>query len=380
VLNAVLFIADPNMAGLLRRLASESNEFVLGSIVELDRNGYSINRTLSTTKPDVMLLEMTDLNRDLPQAVALHTQSPEVPLVGLASRELQLLLSRGSTSDVTSFAVWPFTLAQLELSISTAVHKLNGGIHKNLVAFLPGKAGSGASTVVLHTALLIAQELKRRVLVMEADLHSGVLSAMLRLEPPLSIRKVLAEAPGIDNLKWQRFVTSAGGVDFLLTDTALKEPVPAWTHYFQILRFAAPKYDLVMVDLPEVVNPATAEIVRRANTVYVVSTPEFASLQLSKQRCQELGNWGVEPGRIQALLNRGHKSDIGPQDAEQILGCPVAMTFPNDYKVVRRATTDASFIDKRSDLGEAYLAFCRMLTGTEEEAGKKSSFMGRFRK
>ncbi len=132
----------------------------------------------------------------------------------------------------------------------------------------------------------------------------------------------------------------------MFTNTAVKEPVPAWTHYFQLLRFAALKYDLIMVDLPEVVNPATSEVVIRARNIYVVSTPEFASLKLTKQRCQEVIKWGVDKGRIQALLNRGHKSDIGAPEAEKILEFPVAATFPNDYKVVRRATTDASFVDK----------------------------------
>jgi MinD-like ATPase involved in chromosome partitioning or flagellar assembly len=378
VLNAVLFIADPNMAGLLRRLAGESNEFSIASIVELGRAGYPVGRTLGTTTPDVMLLEMTDLDRDLPQATTIHQQSPDVPIVGLASRDLQPLLNRSGNSDVASFVVWPFNAAELERSISSAVHKLHGGIHENLVAFLPGKAGSGASTVVLQTARVLAQELKRRVLVMEGDLHSGLLSAMLQVEPKASIREVLAEAPRLDNLNWPRYITSAGGVDFLLTNTAMKEPVPSWTHYFQTLRFAAAKYDLIIVDLPEIVNTATAEVVRRARAVYVVSTPEFASLKLSKQRCQELSRWGVESGRIHALLNRGHKSDIGPQEAERLLGCPVAATFPNDYKNVRRATTDASLIDLRSELGAAYLAFARQLTGTVE--AEKKSFMGLFRK
>jgi MinD-like ATPase involved in chromosome partitioning or flagellar assembly len=377
VLNAVLLIADPNMAGLLRRLAGESNEFAIGSIVELARNGYAIGRTLGTTTPDVMLLEMTDLDRDLPQAATIHQHSPDVPVVGLASRDLQSLLNRSTYSDFTSFVVWPFNVVELEHAISVAVHKLYGGIHENLVAFLPGKAGSGASTVVLHTARIMAQELKRRVLVLEGDLHSGLLSAMLQVEPKSSIREVLAEAPRLDNLNWQRYITSVGGVDFLLTNTAIKEPIPSWTHYYQILRFAVSKYDFVVVDLPEIVNPATAEIVRRARAVYVVSTPEFASLKLSKQRCQELNHWGVDSGRIQAVLNRGHKSDIGAQEAERLLGCPVAMTFPNDYKSVRRATADASLIDLRSDLGGAYLAFSRMLTGAEAE---KKSFMGLFRK
>ena len=206
---------------------------------------------------------------------------------------------------------------------------------------------------------------------------SGLLSAMLQVGPKSSIRQVLAEAPRLDNLSWQRYVYPAGGVDFLFTNTAVKEPIPSWTHYFQVLRFAIPKYDLVLVDLPEVVNAATAEIVRRARAIYVVSTPEFASLKLSKQSCRELHRWGIDPGRIQALLNRGHKNDIGAKDAERILNCPVAMTLPNDYKTVQRATAAASFIDKRSELGKAYLAFARVLTGMEAE---KKSLMGLFRK
>jgi Flp pilus assembly CpaE family ATPase len=364
------------MANLLRRLAGESNEFAIESIIELTRSGYAVSRTLGTTTPDVMLLELTEFDRDMPQAAAIHRNLPDVPLVGLASRDLQLLLNRSSSSELASLAVWPFSVTELEQAISSAVHTFHGGIHENLAAFLPGKAGSGASTVVLHTAQIVVQELKRRALVIEADLHSGLLSAMLHAEPKFSIREVLAEAPRIDNLSWQRYVTSVGGVDFLLANTVLKKPVPSWTHYFQILRFVAPKYDLVMVDLPEVVNSATAEIVRRARAVYVVSTPEAASLQLSKQRCQELNHWGVDRERIQALLNRGHKSDIGAKDAERMLDCPVAMTFPNDYRTVRRASTDAGVIDKRSDLGEAYFAFSRMLTGAEAE---KKSFMGLFR-
>ena len=71
--------------------------------------------------------------------------------------------------------------------------------------------------------------------------------------------------PRVDSLSWPRSVTSVGGVDFLLTNTATrKSPFRSWAHYFQILRFVAPRYDLVMVDLPEVVNPATAEVVLRA--------------------------------------------------------------------------------------------------------------------
>jgi Flp pilus assembly CpaE family ATPase len=372
VLNAVLFIADPNMASLLRGVAGKSNEFAIESIVELTTNGYGVTRMLGTTRPDVMLLEMTDPERDLGLADTIHAQCPDIPLVGLASRDIQMLLKRNPNSNVASVAAWPFTVTELEEAVSGAVHKSNGGIHENLVAFLPGKAGSGASTVVLHTARVVTHELKRRVLVMEADLHSGLLSAVLQVQPKFSIRDALAEAAQADGTIWQRYITSAVGVDFLLTNMAVKEPIPSWTHYFHLLRFAAPKYDLMMADLPEVVNTATAEVVRRARAIYVVATPEFASLKLAQQRCEELEHWGVDRGRIQALLNRGQKNDIDAKEAEKMLGYPVAATFPNDYKTIRRATVDGSFIDMRSDLGQAYLNFSRMIMGLEVE--KKSWF------
>lgn len=377
MLNAALFIADPNMAGLVRKLASESSAFVVGSVAELGTAGYPIGRTLGTVEPELILLEITEPDRDLPIANAIHTQAPSIPLVGLAPRNLEPLLRGTLSSDVATLAIWPFTVTELEAAIRTAVQKVSAGIYENLVAILPGKAGSGASTVVLHTAFVAAQELKRRVLVLEGDLHSGLLAESLRVAPKASIREVLAEAAQLDNIAWERYVTQAGGVDFLLADTAIKEPIPSWADYFQLLRFAAPKYDLILVDLPEVVNSATAEVVRRAHAVYVVSTPEIAALELSKQRRQEVAGWGADGARIKVLLNRGHKSDIGPQEAEKITECPVAIMLPNDYKAVRRATAAAGVIDRHSDLGQAYLAFSRMLIGAEPE---KKSFMGFFRK
>jgi pilus assembly protein CpaE len=376
VLNAVLFVADPHLASLLQGMAGESSEFSIESIAELARTDYAVARTLSTHRPDVALVEMTDLERDLPVAAAIQKNSPEVPVVALAGSGLEFQLNRGF-HELASYAVWPFNVLDLERAISGAVHKLHGQMHDNLLSFLPGKAGSGASTVVLQTARTLAQELKKRVLVMDGDLHSGLMSAMLNVAPRFSIREALAEAPALDSMAWQRLVAPVGGIDFLLANPAVKEPVPHWTHYFQLLRFAVPRYDFVLMDLPEVVNPATAEVVRRSRAVHVVSTPEFASLKLSKQRCLELESWGVGKARIFGLLNREHRDDLGAKDAEQILGVPIARSFPNDYRAVQKAVKEARFIDPRSSLGEAYLAFSKTLCGVAEE---KKGFMGLFKR
>jgi Mrp family chromosome partitioning ATPase len=106
----------------------------------------------------LILLEMSDFGRDMPLAVMIHRYAPEVPLVGLVSRDFQEGLNGMSNASFVSPVAWPFTIEELEQASSWAVHKIHSGIRENLIAFLSGKAGSGASTVVLHTACVLAQE------------------------------------------------------------------------------------------------------------------------------------------------------------------------------------------------------------------------------
>ena len=183
------------MAALVRGLAGKSNEFAIDSIVELTSAGYGVARTLSTTTPDVLLVEMSNPARDPGLAGSLHRQSPDIPLVGLASRELYDLLGRNPSADLAALVSWPFGLNDLEEAISRAVHKFHGQIHENLVAMLPGKAGSGASTVVLQTRADDApRKLKRKVLVMERGSSFRVAVGDVAGDPVRSsIRDALAD-------------------------------------------------------------------------------------------------------------------------------------------------------------------------------------------
>src|SRR5581483_10193940 len=111
--------------------------------------------------------------------------------------------------------------------------------------------------------------------------------------------------------------------------------------------------------------------------VYVVSTAELASLRLAAQRCQELERWGVQGDRIQVILNRWHRSDMSPQQAEEVLERPVGFRFRNDYRALQQAIMKAGPVDTGSELGDDYLKFARLVTGTQPS---KKGIMGLFRK
>lgn len=377
MLKAVLFTADAGLTGMVRGMAAESNQFSLADIAEWSPTGYPVARVFNLITPDVILLDVSNADRDLAHAAAIHEYSPAVPMVGLAARDIQPIVDANPEYGLASLAVWPFDTIGLEQAIARAVHKSAGKIYQNLVTFLPGKAGCGSTTVVLHTAVMAAK-IGHKVLVLEGDLHSGVLATLLNLKPKLTIRDALMAAPDMEERVWERHVAAAHGVDFLLSDPAQKEPIPSWSHFYQLLRFATPRYAMIMVDLPEVVNSATAETVRASRCSYVVTTPELPALKLSHYRCLELKNWGLDDSRIQVVMNRWHqRSDMPVSDAEEILQHTVATCIRNDYRTLQQAILRGVPVEEKTELAEAYLKFARLLTGTQ---ASKKGLMGLFRK
>ena len=187
----------------------------------------------------------------------------------------------------------------------------------------------------------------------------------------------LENAGELDYSLWTKYITKAHNVDFLLADPK-KRVLPSWANYHHLLDFAASRYDHILVDLPEVVNDATVEIVRRAKSVFVVCTPELPSLALAPQRCQELETRGLPAGKISIVLNRWHKGEITASELEEVISRPVSAVFRNDYHTVSSATKAFDFVKTGSTLGRSFTQFAGMLAGEPESAVASGprSFLG----
>ena len=192
-------------------------------------------------------------------------------------------------AGVAAYLERPLTLEGFESSVRDAIRKVRAGVSEKLSVFLPAKAGSGSTTVALNVAGALAIRPGKKTLLIEADLHSGVVSTLLNITPSLPLVDALASAATLDYSAWTKYVVKAAGLDALLTDRAKTRPLPSWMNYHQLLRFALGRYDHVIADLPEVINDATEELVRSAHAVLVVCTPEVLSLTLARHRLDELG-------------------------------------------------------------------------------------------
>jgi Flp pilus assembly CpaE family ATPase len=216
----------------------------------------------------------------------------------------------------------------------------------------------------------MASSLQKKVFVLEADMHSGVMSTLLDVKPKLPLIDALQNSDALDYSLWMKYVVPAHSVDFLLADRVKKAPLPSWMHYHQLLRFASGRYDTMIVDLPEVVNEATDELVHAAQWTFVVCTPELASLTLAGQRLEELKAHGAVPGRLRVVLNRWHKNDMKPEEVATLLGHPVSMVIRNDYRAISKAFTSGKPVSPDTELGRSFVEFGRKLTGNAVPAPK----------
>jgi Flp pilus assembly CpaE family ATPase len=248
-----------------------------------------------------------------------------------------------------------------------------------LLAFLPAKAGSGCSCIVLNTAAALHRENGMRVAVLDCDLRSSVLSSMTGITPANGTEQMLARIEDLSVVHLEEFLHPWQGVDLILSRRSFDTSPPHWGQYLQLLRLLGSRYDWILMDLPELVNPATVEMVRHARRVFAVCTPELASLTLAKQRLEELERLKIPASQVGLLVNRWHRSDPRPTEIAEILRYPVSHVFPNDYYDMKDAITNGTVANPATRLGTAFREFSCSLTPPSNAIIKPVSVTSKLR-
>jgi len=284
-------------------------------------------------------------------------------------------MSRGHALTVLSALGWvvffgvtlllptPLKLERFQAGVVHAFRATRCAIHPSLVTFLPAKAGSGSSITAFNAAAAVAYETDREVLLVDGDLHSGILSIRAGIKPVFYLQDVLENLSMLSHSEWLRCVVREHGMDILPAGPTRVGAAPQWNHYYNLLEYVDREYDTVVVDLPETMTDETAEVVLRASQIYVVCTVDGPSMELGRRRLAELGQLGVDPNRVSAVFNRWHTTDPSPKQLGEQTGCPVAKLIPNDYASVRSATEEGRPVSWETGIGGAYRALANRIAG-----------------
>jgi Flp pilus assembly CpaE family ATPase len=82
---------------------------------------------------------------------------------------------------------------------------------------------------------------------------------------------------------------------------------------------------------------------------------------------------------VALLLNRAQKRAlVSSADIEKLIGLPVAMEIPNDYRGVHQALQDAKPVDAGSEIGKRFTDLARLILSKTPGAKPASRFVEYF--
>lgn len=356
----------------LHRSCSSDPDVSLYQALDSYPNRHHLVRLLNAYSPKVVFLEIDASGAALALARDIHAVAPKTSLIGFAQKLSFEQLQEASAAGIPEVLQGYFTDDALQRALVRAVEadRLRDG--HNTIAFVSAKGGSGSTTVAMNLGGMLVKRAKKSVLLVEADLHSGPLGVLLDLNSQYSIAEALGISQSIDDAKWSAMVSSAQGMDILPTPRDGR--IGAFTAWDcqRLLSFVAARYDYVLVDLPDVISDLTVPIVGRADHVYVVCTPEMASLFMAQRRLLELETFGVPADRLGVVVNRHTNRDVQIAEIEHYLESPVCLALPDDAASIREATLNNGLLNERTPLGQQLSQFAAQIVG-EAPAGRSAS-------
>jgi pilus assembly protein CpaE len=240
---------------------------------------------------------------------------------------------------------------------------------------MPAKAGVGASTIAANTTWAFSQMENTSVLLADFDMASGVTEFMFNTSHDRNLADATAHGRQLDDDAWRSLIKTVGNTDLLLSGAPrVGEGIPR-VQVAQLIEFARRNYNVVGADLPDTFDETTLAVLRDANKILLVTTPELPALRLAHLKVLLLRKLDLFD-KVSLLVNRvSSRLELSLPEIEKTVGLPVLMSSPCDYADVTKAIRAGR---PAPVLATSVHKFARMLLDRQAEAEKPRRFIERF--
>jgi pilus assembly protein CpaE len=349
-------ILESHQVGIVRRMDSYPNAVDLG-------------RFLRATAPEVIFLSIETRKTALEATKQIAELVPGTQIVAINRTCDPPMLLETMRAGIREFLSPPFEpqpLAEMLRRIGDLILQNPPSFEStdSVFAFLPAKAGCGATTIAVNTSLALSKMTDKGVLLADLDLNSGLIGFMLLINnPPYSIVDAAENALDLDENLWPKIVSNKDNLDVLPSGKLSPGFRIEAAQIRHILDYARRQYAAICVDLSGMMERYSIEILHEAKRVYLVTTAELPALHLAREKLAFLRSQDLD-GRVSILLNRSQKrGQISLEEMEKLFGMPVLMTFPNDYSGVHKALTEGKQVAASSALGGRFRELAETMGG-----------------
>lgn len=255
-----------------------------------------------------------------------------------------------------------------------------------VVAVISARGGVGKSTVAVNLAVLLTQELQKRVALV--DMLFGSAAMLLNVAPTVGLMELarhLSEAD-VETIKTSS-VRHSSGVEVY---SAFAEPkftdfLPGSEEFTAgVCAVLRKGYDYLLIEQPMLMGESSLALLREANQVLVIACGlELVTLRETKGLLGALADQVVPRDRLRVIVNRWEpRGFISEADVERTLGFPVWAYLPNDERLVLHSINiGVPVVLERptAPLSQQLKALARRVAGLPVDAAdtrKRFSFLG----
>ncbi len=350
----VVALCDPGatLQQITEALAIE-NEFTLADILS---SKEMLVRQIRAAEPDILLVDSqlgSESTMDIIDDLAL--QFPTAAIVAILPTNDPLVAQQVMLAGARAFLITPFSQINL-LSTLRRVTELEGRriqsqayIPSQLpeatrplrsVTFYSPRGGTGVTSIAANTAIALAEETGKKVLLFEGKVFFGHLEVMLNLKVQNALSDLIPHASNLDeNLIRDVVCPHPSGIHVLLApaNAQIAQGIRAEDIY-NIFIGVSRYYDYIVVDAGGPLNDISVTLMDATDRILLMTTPDLASLHDTSRFLQLSRSLSYPAEKILMILNKaGSEGGVKLKDIEAVLHNQIYHQIANDPANVLRS-------------------------------------------
>ncbi|MCG8359298.1 MAG: hypothetical protein MI920_27350 [Kiloniellales bacterium] len=295
--------------------------------------------------PKVLIVDIGDTEDPLSTMLSLTTAlTEETQLIGIGAINDIALYREVTEAGVLDYLVKPISERMLASAFARAeevpTDSHGGGENKQRVAVIGTRGGAGASTIAVNLAWVVAEDLKRKAILVDLDIWWGTIALSLDLEPTHGLREALENPARIDSL----FISSSTAkVTERLSVMAAEEPLTSEMLYYTgateiLIESLGHSNDCVILDLPRSAFRMRHPVLEAATQILIVTPLNLPGLRDSIRFLGAIDETQTS-AKIRFVANRVGSGQQGMEvsDFNKALGRKVDFLVPDEPKIFNTA-------------------------------------------
>jgi pilus assembly protein CpaE len=350
----VVALCDPGATQQqITEALNPGNEFTL---VDVLASKEMLARQIRAAEPDILLVDSqleSESTMDIIDDLAL--QFPNAAIVAILPNNDPLMAQQVMLAGARAFLIAPFSQINL-VSTLRRVTELEGRRQQTQayiptqiqeasrplrsVTFFSPRGGTGVTSIAANTAIALAEETGKKVLLFEGKVFFGHLEVILNLKMQNALSDLIPHASHLDESLIRDVVCPhPSGIHVLLapSDAQVAQGIRAediYNIFIGVSRF----YDYIVVDAGGPLNDISVTLMDATDRILLVTTPDLASLHDTSRFLQLSRSLSYPAEKILMILNKaGSDGGVKLKDIEAVLHHQMFHQIPNDPANVQRS-------------------------------------------